>query len=151
MATRDVAARFSSWLRERNLPVTAQRMAIAEILLASERHLSAEEVAQELGLRGAKVGTATVYRTLDALVESGLVVERDLGEGFRRFEPARDEPVRDFLRCTSCGRTQEFHDESIVVVSERVAAHQGFERESQRLVILGVCRDCRVPGEGIPS
>jgi len=77
------------YLREHNLPVTAQRLAIADVLLTSERHLSAEEVAQEVSARGRAVGTATVYRTIDTLLESGLLVERDFGEGFRRFEPAR--------------------------------------------------------------
>lgn len=138
--------RFRSWLRERNLPVTAQRLAIADILLASERHLSAEDVAHELGTRGIKVGTATVYRTLDVLVESGLVAERDVGEGFRRFEPARDEPLHEHLRCTSCGRVEEFHDEGVELLAARVAEQHGFARERQRLVIHGVCRDCRARG-----
>lgn len=143
MAEQPVVERFRSWLRERNLPVTAQRMAIADILLASEHHLSAEDVAQQLETRGARVGTATVYRTLDVLVESGLVVERDLGEGFRRFEPARDEPPREHLRCTACGRVEVFHDDGVEQLASRVAAQHGFVRERQRLVIHGVCRDCR--------
>ena len=84
-----VVERFVGYLRQQNLPVTAQRLAIAEVLLASDRHLSAEEVAGELSKRGQKVGTATVYRAIDTLLESGLLVERDFGEGFRRFEPAR--------------------------------------------------------------
>ena len=72
---------FRAFLRDHNLPVTAQRVAIAEVVLGSDRHLSAEEVAQEVSDKGAAAGTATVYRTLELLVRSGLVVERDFGEG----------------------------------------------------------------------
>jgi Fur family ferric uptake transcriptional regulator len=77
-----VVEEFRSYLRDHNLPVTAQRQAIAEVVLLSDRHLSAEEIEAELAARGVGVGTATVYRTLDVLVRSGLVVERDFGEGF---------------------------------------------------------------------
>ena len=97
MSDHPVVDRFVGYLREHNLPVTAQRLAIAETLLTSHRHLSAEEVAQEVTAAGRKVGTATVYRTIDTLLESGLVVERDFGEGFRRFEPARDIPHHEHL------------------------------------------------------
>lgn len=83
---------FKAFLRERNLPFTPQRLAIADVVLAADRHLSADEVIRGVRSRGAVAGAATVYRTIDLLVESGLVVERDFGEGFRRFEPARDAP-----------------------------------------------------------
>jgi Fur family ferric uptake transcriptional regulator len=143
MAVEPVVERFRTWLRERNLPVTPQRLAIAEVLLGSDRHLSAEEVEGELLARGTRAGTATVYRTLDVLVESGLVVERDFGEGFRRFEPARDLPVHEHLLCTTCGAVEEFRDDRLDEMTRVVAESRGFAREKHRLVIYGTCRDCR--------
>jgi Fur family ferric uptake transcriptional regulator len=138
-----VVDRFTSWLRDRGLPVTAQRVAIAEVLFNADRHLSAEEVAAELNGRGTKVGTATVYRTIDVLLESGLVVERDFGEGFRRFETARDVPQHEHLVCTGCGRVEEFRDDRIERIAGELAASRGFTRERHRLVIYGLCRSCR--------
>ena len=138
-----VVDRFTSWLRDRGLPVTAQRVAIAEVLFNADRHLSAEEVAAELNGRGNKVGTGTVYRTIDVLLESGLVVERDFGEGFRRFETARDVPQHEHLVCTGCGRVEEFRDDRIERIAGELAASRGFTRERHRLVIYGLCRSCR--------
>jgi Fur family ferric uptake transcriptional regulator len=138
-----VVARFVAYLREHNLPVTAQRLAIADVLLTSDRHLSAEEVAQEVTVRGRKAGTATVYRTIDTLLESGLVVERDFGEGFRRFEPARDIPHHEHLVCTQCGKVEEFRDERLERMTTIVAESRGFARQRHRLVIHGICRDCQ--------
>jgi len=143
VAEHPVVERFVAYLREHNLPVTAQRLAIAEVLLTSERHLSAEEVAQEVSARGRKVGTATVYRTIDTLVESGLLVERDFGEGFRRFEPARDVPHHEHLVCTQCGKVEEFRDERLERMTTIVAESRGFARQRHRLVIHGICRDCQ--------
>ena len=143
MSDHPVVDRFVGYLREHNLPVTAQRLAIAETLLTSHRHLSAEEVAQEVSAAGRKVGTATVYRTIDTLLESGLVVERDFGEGFRRFEPARDTPHHEHLVCTQCGKVEEFRDERLERMTTIVAESRGFARQRHRLVIHGVCKDCQ--------
>jgi len=141
-----VVERFVGYLREHNLPVTAQRLAIADVLLTSERHLSADEVAAEVSARGRTVGTATVYRTIDTLLESGLVVERDFGEGFRRFEPARDVPHHEHLVCTVCGKVEEFRDERLERITTIVAESRGFARQRHRLVIHGVCHDCQTRG-----
>jgi len=138
-----VVERFVGYLREHNLPVTAQRLAIADVLLTSDRHLSAEEVASEVSARGRKVGTATVYRAIDTLVESGLLVERDFGEGFRRFEPARDIPHHEHLVCTQCGKVEEFRDERLERMTTLVAESRGFARQRHRLVIHGVCKECQ--------
>lgn len=143
MADHPVVDRFVTYLREHNLPVTAQRLAIAEVLLTSERHLSAEEVAQEVSARGRAAGTATVYRAIDTLLESGLLVERDFGEGFRRFEPARDVPNHEHLVCTQCGKVEEFRDERLERMTTIVAESRGFARQRHRLVIHGICRDCQ--------
>ena len=137
----------TAYLREHNLPVTAQRLAVAEVVLGSDRHLSADDVARELERRGAAAGTATIYRTLEVLVRSGLVVERDFGEGFRRFEPARGEPHHEHLLCTVCGRVREFRDERLERMTMLTAEAHGFARQRHRLVIYGVCGDCQRGGE----
>lgn len=146
MPDHPVVERFAAYLREQNLPVTAQRLAVAEVLLASDRHLSAEEVVRELVAAGRPVGTATVYRTIDTLLESGLLVERDFGEGFRRFEPARDIPHHEHLVCAQCGRVEEFRDERLERMTTIVAESRGFARQRHRLVIHGICRDCQRGG-----
>lgn len=141
---------FRSWLRDHNLPITAQRLAIAEVIIGSAEHLSAEEVAHALSAQGEKAGTATVYRTLDLLVRSGLVVERDFGEGFRRFEAARDVPHHEHLLCTMCGAVEEFRDERLERMTTIIAEAHDFARHRHRLVIQGVCGACR-RGERLPG
>lgn len=144
---------FRQYLRDHNLPVTAQRLAIADVVLASDRHLSADEVIREVFSRGTPVGTATVYRTLDVLVRSGLVVERDFGEGFKRYEPARGIPHHEHLICTVCGRVVEFRDERLDRMTTLIAESHRFARQAHRLVISGVCPECQRggPGAGVQS
>ena len=146
MERRDDLSLFRTYLRQHNLPVTQQRLAIAGVVFASDRHLSVEEVAHDVSAQGENVGTATIYRTLDLLVKSGLVVERDFGEGFRRFEPARGIPHHEHLLCTVCGRVDEFRDERLERMTTIIAESHGYSRQRHRLVIYGVCADCQRSG-----
>lgn len=143
MADPDVRERFRAFLREQNLPVTSQRLVIGDLLLNAPGHLSAEDVASQLSEKGQVVGLATIYRTLDLLVNSGLVVERDFGEGFKRFEPARNLPHHYHLTCTVCGSVTEFLDERIEQMIRTAAAARGFVPSRHRLLVHGTCRDCR--------
>lgn len=134
---------FRAYLRDHNLPATAQRLAIADVVLGTDRHLSVEEVAAELRTRGASAGTATLYRTLEVLVRSGLVVQRDFGEGFKRYEASRGIPHHEHLLCTVCGRVTEFRDERLERMTTLLAEAHDFFRQRHRLVIYGLCGDCR--------
>ncbi len=134
---------FRTFLREHSLPVTAQRMAIADAVLGTDRHVSAEDVAELLRESGAHAGTATIYRTLEVLVRSGLVVERDFGEGFKRYEASRGIPHHEHLLCTVCGRVTEFRDERLERMTTLLAEAHDFSRQRHRLVIHGLCGDCR--------
>jgi Fur family ferric uptake transcriptional regulator len=140
----EIIAAFRDYLRGNGLPITAQRLVIAEIVLGSSEHLSAEDVMIELGRRGAYAGTATVYRTLELLIRGGLAVERDFGEGFKRYEAAHGIPAHEHLQCTFCGKIVEFRDEGLEEMATRIAQQNGFVRVGHRLVITGVCLDCRV-------
>jgi Fur family ferric uptake transcriptional regulator len=130
-------------MNERQLPLTPQRLAIAALLLDSVRHLSAEDVVAALARGGVKVGTATVYRTIAVLLESGFIVERNRGEGFRRFEANRELMHHEQLLCTVCGSVAEFRDPALERMTHRVAETHGFVRERHRLVIYGTCAACR--------
>lgn len=143
MAGAGVIEEFRAYLRDHTLPVTPQRLAVAEVVLLADRHFSADEVQRELRARGIAVGTATIYRTLELLVRSGLVMERDFGEGFKRYESARDTPQHEHLLCTVCGRVVEFQDERLDRMSTLLAETHGFARLRHRLVIYGICDACQ--------
>lgn len=135
--------RFARYLRDRRLPVTRQRLEVADAVVRVTDHPSAERIRRELGRRGIRVGTATVYRTLDLLVEGGLVREHDFGDGYRRFEPAADRGTHEHLICQRCGRVVEFSNDRLERMLELIADEQEFMHRRHRLEIYGVCADCR--------
>lgn len=138
-----LADRFVRYLRERRLPVTRQRLEVAEALTRLPDHPSAERIQRELADRGVRVGTATVYRTLDLLVESGLVREHAFGEGYRRFEAAPAREPHEHLICQRCGRVVEFTNDRLERMLEMIADERQFLHRRHRVEIYGLCTDCR--------
>jgi Fur family ferric uptake transcriptional regulator len=138
---------FRRYLREQGLPVTQQREAIAEVVFTSSEHLSVEELESLLRERGEKIGKATIYRTLEMLVKSGLVEEHDFGEGFKRYEHLfGQQPVHEHLICTNCSRVIEFQSPQVVRLQEETAASHGFLPTRHRLEIYGICATCQAMG-----
>ena len=134
---------FRRYLRERSLPVTSQREQVAQVLFAAGGHLSVEDLEGLLRKRGLHVGKATIYRTLDLLAQSGMVHERDFGEGFRRYERVPGHPHHEHLICLRCGKVVEFSNERLEKMKELIAEEYGFQHRHHRLEIYGVCRECQ--------
>ena len=135
---------FRRHLHDHSLPVTHQRLAVAEAIFCSGEHLSAADIAGRVGA----VGTATVYRTLELLVESGLVTEHDFGEGFKRYEPgpAGGEgggAPHEHCICSSCGAVMEFSNDRLERMIALLAEEVEFRPHRHRLEIYGLCRRCQ--------
>jgi Fur family transcriptional regulator, ferric uptake regulator len=135
--------RFHRWLRERHLPITRQRDMVARVVFAGGEHLSVEGVERRLKERGQRVGTATVYRSLDMLVECGLVRAHDFGEGFKRYEPLLTPGDNGHLVCSRCNGVTQFSTERFDRVLPMIADEQGFQHQAHRVEIRGLCQTCR--------
>lgn len=143
---------FGRYLRDLSLPVTHQREAVAEVVFASDAHLSVDDIERELRARGERIGKATVYRTLDLLVRSRLVEEHDFGEGFKRYEHRlSSHPIHEHLICLECGEVTEFESNELYGVENRVKSQYGFVPVRRRLEIYGLCQTCQDAGVELPN
>ena len=134
---------FRRYLSDRNLPATQQRLAVAAVVLDAADHLSAEDVARRVEKRDLAVGLATVYRTLDLLVASGLVQQRDFGEGFRRYEPVAPGQAHEHCICSACGKVMEFSNDRLERMIALLAEEAEFRPHHHRLEVFGLCRECQ--------
>lgn len=141
---------FRSYLHQQRLPLTHQREAIAMTLFESQRHLSVDDLADSLRERGEHVGKATIYRTLNLLVEADLARELDFGEGFKRYEHQAGEARHDHLICTSCGKVVRFARSELDRLQADIAERLGFSAQSRRLKIYGLCAECQAAGRNSP-
>lgn len=138
---------FRRYLKDQGLPITQQRETIAEVVFISAEHQSVEDIEANLRKRGERIGKATIYRTLEMLVKSGLVAEHDFGEGFKRYEHLFGQaPVREHLVCTECGKVKAIDSVDLQRLHQEVAEKQGFLPARYRLAIYGICKDCQLAG-----
>jgi Fur family ferric uptake transcriptional regulator len=140
--------RFRRFLRDHRQPVTRPRDRVAEVVLASDDHLSVDQIRRVLRDQDEPVGLATIYRTLDLLVKSGLVRAHDFGQGFRRYEPMPAQAHHHHLICVRCNKVEEFAHERLERLLPIVADEHGLQPERYRLEIYGVCRECQRRGLG---
>jgi Fe2+ or Zn2+ uptake regulation protein len=96
-----VASDLLSRLRGRNWRLSPQRRVVAEVLVGDHVHLTAEEVHDLARERLPEISRATVYNTLNELVAMREVLEVDVIDGPKRYDPNVAEE-HDHLVCDSC-------------------------------------------------
>ncbi len=138
-----IVQRFETFLRGRDLKLTAQRRRLLDRSFATHEHFSADDMYAWLKAEpGSRVSRATVYRTLALLQEGGFVEGLDAGRGELVYEHVLGHAHHDHLLCLTCGRITEFHDERIEALQEEAAAKKGFVLVSHDLRLRGYCRGC---------
>jgi Fur family ferric uptake transcriptional regulator len=135
---------FDLHLERHGLKSTRQRAAILDVFLASQEHLTGEEIHRRVVRRHPEIGFSTVYRTLRLFVAANIASERHFRDGVARYEVRQ--PHHDHLVCLRCGRIVEFQCEAIESLQEEVAEDHGFVLVSHRHELYGTCRACARSG-----
>src|SRR6266480_7576525 len=102
--------RFQQFLSGQGLKLTPERTALLREIFATHYHFEADELLFKMKEKSVKISRATVYRTLELLVKSGLVRRVHLGEDHYHYEHVRGDSHHDHLVCTACGSVIEFND-----------------------------------------
>ena len=130
-------------LKKAGLKATLPRVKILEILESNAlRHMSAEDMYKALLETGEDVGLATVYRVLTQFEAAGLVARHHFEGGQSVFELNQGEH-HDHILCISCGKVDEFSDETIEQRHRAIAKKAGYVMTDHSLYIYGVCAECQ--------
>ena len=136
--------RLEEYLQSRGKRVTQQRKIIVEQVFARHEHFDADDLLAQLRelVGPKKVSRPTVYRTLTELVEAGLLRKMMLG-GRSVYEHDYGYPQHDHLHCTGCQTLIEFSSADLGKILDAVAALHQFRAQGHRLIISGLCMNCR--------
>jgi Fur family ferric uptake transcriptional regulator len=121
---------------------SSKRDLIVQVFLRQEGHLSAEELADLIRRSDKRISRATVYRTLQWMVEAGIAGKVDFGGGKFRFERAYRHPRHFHFICKSCNQSFEFLSSDIEELIEEVAASRRFVSRQSMLQVYGTCHWC---------
>ena len=113
------------------------------------RHVTVSEISDYFTEKGISVGTTTIYRNLEKMVEEGIVAKYTVdGTSSACFQYLGDEEhvhagTCYHCKCEKCGKLIHLQCEEVENLRKHMMEHHGFEMNPVRIVFYGLCSDCR--------
>jgi len=127
------------------LKATQQRLRILDLLRKSwQRHLSVEEIYQIMQEENGDASFATIYRTLAQFEQAGLIERHQFEQGRSVFE-VKEKNHHDHFICVNCGHVEEFADEELEQLQNKIAKERGYTIVGHSLNLYIECakENCR--------
>lgn len=139
---------FKQMLRDKGLKVTNQRLLVLEALASCpDRHLTAEDIYEIVKSDYPEIGLATVYRSIQILLELQLIDRINLDDGYVRYEIGKagcnaSRHHHHHLICLSCGKIQSFEDDYLEQLENKIRETTGFCVMDHEVKLYGYCIEC---------
>ncbi|HEX5068979.1 MAG TPA: transcriptional repressor [Vicinamibacterales bacterium] len=145
------ATEFVERLRPAGGRRSSKRDIIVNVFLRQEGHISADHLVDAVRREDARISRATIYRTLQWMVDAGMARRVDFGDGKFRFEHSYRHPRHFHLICKSCDQSFEFLSSDVETLIEEVAAARNFLARQSVVQIYGTCEACRTGHKTQPA
>ena len=129
--------------RRRGGRLTRSRRAVLDLLLRAGGPLTAYEVLDLLRLHDSSATPASVYRSLDFLLEQGLAHRLETARAYVACGHPDHPHVGQFLICRQCGTVVEAEDERVMAATEQLGHRLGFALDQRTVELLGLCGSCQ--------
>jgi len=133
---------FTLYLNEYKHRKTPERFAILDYIYSIKGHFDMESLFISMSENSMRVSRATLYNTIDLLLDCGLVVKHQFGANVSQYEKAYGSENHNHLICTTCGDVKEYKDENLLNPSKNKRL-QRFKISYYSMYIYGTCTKCQ--------
>jgi Fur family ferric uptake transcriptional regulator len=132
---------FRNFLKNEKNRITPERFEVMDAALDYEGHFGADDLYILMKNDKSTVSRATVYKTVELLVQCELLSKRHFGENTTRYESSFKKQIHDHLICMDCGRIVEFSNRELSELPMSISSQLGFEFESYSFNVFARCKD----------
>lgn len=136
--------KFREFLDIKKLKCTEERLRIVRYIFEAHQHFDVDQLLESMREKKIPASRPTVYRTLNLLVDAGLLRRLTFGET-TAYEHAYGYPRHEHLFCERCGGVIEFVSEELDQLLQKISREHRFRPISRKLVVQGVCEKCSKP------
>ncbi|EHP46366.1 transcriptional repressor [Odoribacter laneus] len=134
---------FTAYLQKKGCRKTPERYAILEEIYSRPEHFDVEAIFVAMNKKNYRVSRATIYNTIELLLDCNLVIKHQFKNNTAQFERAYNNDRHEHLICLKCGKVEEFSDNRLDEITEYIAEKRNFSVHHRLMYVYGICKSCQ--------